>query len=220
MLNRVAVQNGMTQPRLQLKTTESDFGFQKPDVKVWDGKEKITSQEGFAWLQKDGWELIGHTVLVVGKTMDLAEAMGVDRKEQVHYARGALLHDLGKMRIAEDILMKAGPLSDDEWEQMRLHPIYGSDLIGEMNYLKASMDILLYHHEWWNGNGYPFRLSGEQIPLAARIFAVVDVWDALRSVRPYREPWKKDEIKRYLRKQAGKQFDPAVVEVALREVFL
>lgn len=220
MLNRVEPQNRMLQQRMLVGTAENLNEASKSDVNVWDGKEKISSQEGFAWLQKDGWELIGHTVLVVGKTMDLAEAMGVDRKDQVHYARGALLHDLGKMRIAEEVLTKAGPLSDDEWEQMRLHPIYGADLIGEMNYLKASMDILLYHHEWWNGNGYPFRLSGEQIPLAARIFAVIDVWDALRSVRPYRPPWKKDEIKRYLRKQAGKQFDPAVVEVALREVLL
>jgi HD-GYP domain-containing protein (c-di-GMP phosphodiesterase class II) len=139
--------------------------------------------------------------------------MGMSEAEQVHVRRGALLHDIGKMGIPDSILHKPGPLADEEGEIMRQHPVYAYQLLSPITHLRPALDIPYCHHEKWDGTGYPRGLKGEQIPLAARIFAVVDVWDALRSDRPYRAAWPEEKVRAHIREQAGKHFDPQVVEV-------
>jgi len=129
--------------------------------------------------------------------------------------RGALLHDIGKMGIPDRILNKSGKLSEEEWVVMRQHPVFAHMLLSPILYLAPALDIPYYHHEKWDGTGYPQGLKEEQIPLAARIFAIVDVWDALSSDRPYRKAWSEGEVLAYIREQAGKHFDPRVVEAFL-----
>ncbi len=157
-----------------------------------------------------------HTRRVTEMTLRLAVAMGVDEKELVHIKRGALLHDIGKMGIPDDVLLKRGPLIESEWVAMHRHPEYARQLLSGIEYLRQAVDIPYYHHERWDGSGYPQGLKGEEIPLSARIFAVVDVWDALSSDRPYRKHWQPERVLDYIRAQAGRHFDPKVVEVFLR----
>jgi HD-GYP domain-containing protein (c-di-GMP phosphodiesterase class II) len=130
--------------------------------------------------------------------------------------RGALLHDIGKLGVPDAILQKNGALSDEEWALMRLHPIYAYQMLYPIEYLRPAIEIPYCHHEKWDGTGYPRGLKGEEIPLAARIFAVVDVFDALTSDRPYRPAWSIRDALNYIREQAGKHFDPQVVEVFLQ----
>ena len=156
-------------------------------------------------------ETEGHTIRVTDMTLRLARTMGVGEDELVQMRRGALLHDIGKMGIPDKILLKPGPLSDEEWTVMRRHPEYAHDLLSLVNYLRPALLIPYCHHEKWDGSGYPRGLREEAIPLAARIFAVVDVWDALRSERPYRKAWPEDKVRDYLRSQNGKHFDPQVL---------
>jgi HD-GYP domain-containing protein (c-di-GMP phosphodiesterase class II) len=144
--------------------------------------------------------------------MRLARALGVSEDELVHIRRGALLHDIGKMAISDIILQKPGPLSEDEWKQMRLHPEYAHQMLHPIVYLRPALDIPFSHHEHWDGSGYPRSLKGEEIPLAARIFAIVDVWDALLSNRPYRKGSTEEAVLAYIRKHAGTYFDPALVD--------
>jgi PAS domain S-box-containing protein len=160
-------------------------------------------------------ETEGHSQRVTELTVNLAIAMGVRDVEIEHIRRGALLHDIGKLGIPDAILLKPAVLTEEEWEIMRRHPLYAYDLLSPIEYLRPALDIPYCHHEKWDGSGYPRGLAGEQIPLAARIFAVADVWDALTSDRPYRPAWSKAQALEYIRSQAGKQFDPAVVEVFL-----
>ena len=160
-------------------------------------------------------ETLGHAQRVTDMTVELARAMGMSEVELVHVRRGALLHDIGKMGVPDRILRKPGPLTEEEWEIMRRHPVSAFELLSPIPYLKPSLNIPYSHHERWDGSGYPNGLKGEQIPLAARVFAVVDVWDALLSERPYRAAWPKEEVIAYLKKQAGSQFDPTIVEVFL-----
>ena len=129
--------------------------------------------------------------------------------------RGALLHDIGKMSIPDRILLKEGPLTDEEWVIMRKHTDFAFELMAPIQYLWPALDIPYCHHEKWDGSGYPRGLKGEEIPLAARIFSVVDVWDALTSNRPYRKAWTKKDAITYIRSQRGKHFDPQVVDVFL-----
>ena len=161
-------------------------------------------------------ETAGHSLRVVHRTLELANALGIDQHEMTHIQRGALLHDIGKMGIPDSILLKPGPLTEDEWVVMRQHPSYAYRLLSNIPYLAPALEIPFFHHERWDGSGYPQGLTGENIPLKARIFAVVDVWDALSSDRPYRPAWAEGAVNKYLRDQAGKQFDPKVVEVFLR----
>jgi putative two-component system response regulator len=156
-----------------------------------------------------------HTQRVARQTVSLARLVKVPEAQIVHIRRGSLLHDIGKMAIPDEILLKPGPLTPEEWELMRKHPTYAYDLIHPIEYLRPALDIPYYHHERWDGSGYPFGLRGEQIPLAARIFAVVDVWDALRSDRPYRKKLPEGEVIAYLQEQAGVLFDPKMVELFL-----
>ncbi|MEN9933912.1 MAG: hypothetical protein RLZZ387_491 [Chloroflexota bacterium] len=155
----------------------------------------------------------GHTQRVTSLTIELARIMGYKERDLVHIRRGALLHDIGKIGIPDAILHKAGPLNDEEWALMRQHPVYAYEMLAPIAFLRPALDIPYCHHEKWDGTGYPRRLHGDQIPLSARIFAVVDVWDALRSVRPYHAAWPIDKAREYIRSQAGSHFDPQVVSV-------
>lgn len=157
-------------------------------------------------------ETEGHAQRVIWMTLSLAERMGVDNEALPHIRRGALLHDIGKMGVPDSILLKPGPLDPEEWKIMKQHPVYAYQWLSPISYLAPALQIPYYHHEKWDGTGYPNGLKGEQIPLSARIFAVVDVWDALTSVRPYRPAWSEEEADEYIRKESGKHFDPQVVE--------
>jgi putative nucleotidyltransferase with HDIG domain len=160
-------------------------------------------------------ETEGHSQRVTEMTEALAQRMGLGDEALLHLRRGALLHDIGKMGVPDGILLKPGPLNDDEWQIMRQHPRFAYEMLAPIGYLAPALDIPYCHHEKWDGSGYPRGLAGEQIPLAARLFAVVDVWDALRSNRPYRPAWPASRVREHLRAQAGKHFDPAVVEAFL-----
>ena len=159
-----------------------------------------------------------HSVRVMDLTMSLARVLGIPEQDLIHVRRGALLHDIGKMGIPDAILLKPGPLTEEEWQMMRMHPVFAYDLLSGIPFLRLALDIPYCHHEKWDGSGYPRGLSGEQIPLAARIFSVVDVWDALGSDRPYREKWPESQIIEYIRKEAGTRFDPHIVELFLGRI--
>lgn len=173
----------------------------------------------------EGWSLAlemrddetqGHALRVATLTVELGRAMGVAEEDLVHFRRGALLHDIGKMVVPDAILHKPGPLTEEEWAVMRRHPENGRDFLKKVAYLAPALDIPYCHHERWDGSGYPRGLRGEAIPLSARIFAVVDAFDALTSDRPYRRAWPEDEVLAYLRASSGTQFDPGVVVQLLR----
>ncbi len=162
-------------------------------------------------------ETEGHTRRVTELAVDLARAMGYPEAELTHLRRGALLHDIGKMGVPDPILLKPGSLTEEEWVEMRKHPAYAYDLLCPIDYLRPALDIPYCHHEKWDGTGYPRGLRGEQIPLAARIFAVLDVWDALTSERPYRPAWEPERAIEHIRSSSGCDFDPKVVEAFLMQ---
>ncbi|MDH5506172.1 MAG: HD-GYP domain-containing protein, partial [Anaerolineae bacterium] len=157
-------------------------------------------------------ETEGHTQRVTNLTVRLAKYIGVPAEQIEHIRRGALLHDIGKMGIPDSILFKEGPLSSEEWEVMRRHPEFAYEMLAPIDFLQPSLDIPYCHHERWDGSGYPRGLVGEQIPLAARIFAIADVWDALSSDRPYRRAWAAQDILPHIKAQSGSYFDPHLVE--------
>jgi HD-GYP domain-containing protein (c-di-GMP phosphodiesterase class II) len=142
--------------------------------------------------------------------------MNVSEENLVNIYRGVLLHDIGKMGVPDHILRKTGPLNDSEWVEMRKHPQYAFDLLSPIPYLRPALDIPYCHHEQWDGSGYPRGLKGEQIPLAARIFSVVDIWDALLSDRPYRKAWPREKVIDYIKEISGTILDPQVVEAFLK----
>jgi PAS domain S-box-containing protein len=158
-------------------------------------------------------ETEGHTRRVTELTMRLARYMGIGDNELVNIHRGVLLHDIGKMGVPDHILKKEGELTQEEWAEMRQHPVYAYNLLSPISFLRGALDIPYCHHEQWDGSGYPRGLKGEQIPLSARIFSVVDNWDALLSDRPYRKAWQRKKVVDYIRKNAGKIFDPKIVEI-------
>jgi PAS domain S-box-containing protein/putative nucleotidyltransferase with HDIG domain len=173
----------------------------------------------------DGWsraldlrdqETEGHTRRVADMTLRLARALGVPQQDLVHLRRGALLHDIGKMAIPDRVLLKPGPLTLEEWAIMRRHPVTAYELLSSIAFLRPALDIPYCHHERWDGDGYPRRLRAEEIPFAARIFAVADAFDAMRSNRPYRPALSDDAARGRLLEQAGRQFDPRVVEAFMR----
>ena len=175
----------------------------------------------------EGWALAlelreeytaGHSRRVVDLTLTLARKLGVDDTALSHIRRGALLHDIGKMPLADSILMNKGPLSQQEWDIMRQHPAYARKLMEQIPYLQPAIDIPYCHHEKWDGSGYPQKLQGEEIPLAARIFAVADVWDALTNDRLYRPAWTPAAALEYIQSQSGSHFDPRVVEVFIETI--
>ncbi len=162
-------------------------------------------------LRDEGTE--GHTKRVTEMTLRLALAIGIDRERMANVRRGALLHDIGKMGVPDSILLKKGSLTDDEWRIMKRHPSYAYEMLWPIEYLRPSLEIPYCHHERWDGTGYPRGLKGEDIPLSARIFAVVDVWDALRTDRPYREALPDEEVIEHIKAGSGSHFDPNVVAV-------
>jgi HD-GYP domain-containing protein (c-di-GMP phosphodiesterase class II) len=157
-------------------------------------------------------ETEGHSHRVVDMTVRLGRENGYREENLVHLRRGALLHDIGKLSIPDSILLKPGALTVEEWQIMKLHPVYAKQMLSDILFLNLASDIPYFHHEKWDGSGYPHGLQGDEIPLAARIFAIVDVWDALTSDRPYRRAWTKEKALDYIRLQKGKHFDPKVVE--------
>ena len=161
-------------------------------------------------------ETEGHTRRVTEMTLRLARTMGVPDADLVHMRRGSLLHDIGKMAIPDSILFKPGPLTDDEWTIMQRHPVYAYELLAPIAFLQPALDIPYCHHEKWDGSGYPRGLAGLEIPRAARIFAVADVWDALTSDRPYRPAWPARDVRQYIQGLSAIQFDPEVVEAFLK----
>lgn len=163
-------------------------------------------------------ETEGHTQRVTEMTLKLARELGCTEEEIVHIRRGALLHDIGKMGVPDKLLHKPGPLADEEWLEMRKHPEYAYQMLSRISYLHQALIIPYYHHERWDGSGYPHKLAGEDIPLFARLFAVVDVWDALASDRPYRKRMPPKDVVEYLQKEAGRLFDSFIVEKFLQLV--
>jgi HD-GYP domain-containing protein (c-di-GMP phosphodiesterase class II) len=160
-------------------------------------------------------ETEGHTQRVTEMTIRLARKLRFSEDELIHIQRGALLHDIGKMGVPDSILLKPGPLTDEEWVIMRKHPEYAYEMLLPIQYLHPALAIPHFHHERWDGSGYPNGLKGDEIPLSARIFTVVDVWDALTSDRPYRKAWSEKDALAYIQEQTGAHFDPQVVQVFL-----
>ncbi|MFW5714209.1 MAG: HD domain-containing phosphohydrolase, partial [Brevefilum sp.] len=172
--------------------------------------------EGWATaLELRDQETEGHSERVVNLSLEIAREFGFEEKDLPHIRRGVFLHDIGKMGIPDRILRKPGPLTEEEWEIMRQHPKFAYNMLKDIDYLEPALKIPHYHHERWDGSGYPEGREGEEIPLEARIFMVVDIWDALTSDRPYRDAWSEEKTIKYLKEQAGKELDPEVVEVFL-----
>src|SRR5512133_2317789 len=174
----------------------------------------------FGWsrvLEMRNREVKDHSRRVTEMTLRLARRMGIPEADMVHIRRGALLHDIGKMAIPDSIILKEGDLSEEERALIPRHPLYGFEMVSEVEFLRPAMDILLCHHEKWDGTGYPCGLAGEQIPLYARIFSVVDVWDAFTSDdRAYRRADPPEVAAEYLRSHSGDHFDPVIVDAFLR----
>lgn len=160
-------------------------------------------------------ESLEHAQKIVRLTEKLSRMVGIQDKDLVHILRGALLHDIGKIVIPDHILFKPGPLDEEEWQIVRKHPTAAFSALNRIDYLKPATDIPYCHHEWWNGSGYPRGLVEQEIPLAARIFTVIDVWDALSQDRPYRKAWDSQKIRDHLKEQSGIQFDPFIVKAFL-----
>lgn len=157
----------------------------------------------------------GHTQRVSEMTVRLARRMGIEETSIIHMRRGAILHDIGKMSIPDHILFKAGPLNESEWQIMRQHPSTAAQLLSPIPYLSPALSIPHYHHERWDGSGYPVGLRGDEIPMAARLFSIIDVYDALTSDRPYRKAWSRPDAISYIRAESGKHFDPRLTEIFL-----
>ncbi len=191
---------------------QSQEALQKAHIDLQEAYDKTIEGWVLALDLRDR-ETEGHTKRVTEMTAKLARKLECSEEELIHIRRGALLHDMGKMGIPDEILQKPGPLTDDEWVIMRRHPQYAYQMLSPINYLNQALIIPYYHHERWDGSGYPHKLKGKDIPLHARLFSVVDVWDALQSDRPYRKGLPSKEIVEYLQKEAGRLFDPEIVDV-------
>jgi putative two-component system response regulator len=163
-------------------------------------------------------EVEGHTSRVMDIALKFAHMIGFTEEELAHVRRGALLHDVGKLGIPDSILHKPGTLTEKEWQVMRQHPVYAYQWLSSIKFLLPALDIPYCHHEKWDGSGYPRGLKGKQIPTTARLFALVDVWDALCSDRPYRKAMSKADALEYIRNQAGSHFDPELTEIFVKLV--
>jgi PAS domain S-box-containing protein len=190
---------------------ESQVALQRAHIDLQEAYDK-TIEGWVVALDLRDRETEGHTQRVTEMTVRLARELGFSEEEITHIRRGALLHDMGKMGIPDEILQKPGPLTDEEWIIMRRHPQYAYQMLSPISYLNQALIIPYYHHERWDGSGYPHKLKGDQIPLFARLFAVVDVWDALSSDRPYRKRMPPKEVTEYLAREAGRLFDPDIVK--------
>jgi len=176
--------------------------------------ERTVDQVVESWIhliQLRDHETEGHSLRVTALAVRVAAEFGLSERELVTVRRGALLHDIGKLAIPEAILYKPAPLTLDEFKTMRKHPVYGYELISKVDALKDAAEIARFHHEMWDGSGYPDGLTGEQTPLVARIVGLVEVWDALRTDHIYRRAWTYDKARDYIIEQSGKAFDPKIV---------
>jgi HD-GYP domain-containing protein (c-di-GMP phosphodiesterase class II) len=163
-------------------------------------------------LEMRGLEPRGHIQRVSALTLQLAQRMGMGDKKLASLYRGVLMHDIGKLLLPDSIVNKPGPLTDDEWRLVHLHPVHAHELISRISPFRSAVSIPYCHHEYWDGSGYPRGLKGENIPLEARIFQVVETWDLMQVDLPYRKAFVKDDVLEYVRSQSGKRFDPRVVE--------
>jgi len=196
----VALENARLVRALQTANSELEVAYQKTLegwVQALDLRDNVT---------------VGHTLRAAALTVRLARTMGVPEIDLPHVHRGSLLHDIGKMAVPDSILRKPGPLTPDEWLVMKQHPQTAYTWLCTIDFLKPAAVVPLYHHEKWDGSGYLQGLSGEQIPLWARIFTVVDVWDAMRSDRPYRKAISTTDTVNFIQQESGKMFDPRVVK--------
>jgi putative nucleotidyltransferase with HDIG domain len=196
----IAIDNSQLFTNLQRSHFELEMAYDAT-IEGWSRALELRDQE-----------TEGHTLRVTDMTLQLAQNMGVRSGELTHIRRGALLHDIGKMGVPDRILLKPGKLNEKEWEIMKKHTVYAFEMLWPIEFLRPAIDIPHCHHERWDGTGYPRGLKDEQIPLSARVFAVVDVWDALTNERPYRGPWSKEDTLEYITTNSGKHFDPNVVE--------
>jgi putative nucleotidyltransferase with HDIG domain len=244
LLLGISLSGVITRPILKLKNAASEISRGNLEVSVdMDGTDEVavlakSFNEMARSLRRseksliqaydktiEGWvkalelrdrETLGHTLRAANMTMELARLMNVDKKELQNIWRGVLLHDIGKMGIPDSILLKEGPL--DYWERkiIERHPVLAREMLSQIEFLRPCMDIPSHHHERWDGSGYPNGLAGEEIPITARLFMIVDVWDALTSQRSYRKPWSEGDALKYIREQSGKHFDPHVVEAFVK----
>jgi PAS domain S-box-containing protein len=206
-----------------LETLAGQAAIAIDGIQMFDGLNRSNLELAQAYdATIEGWsraldlrdnETEGHTQRVTELTLELARAFSLGEREFIRIRWGALLHDIGKMGIPDAILLKPGPLTEEEWVLMKKHPELAYEMLSPIQYLHGALDIPLYHHERWDGSGYPKGLKGEQIPLPARQFAIVDIWDALRSHRPYRRAWPESKALEYIRGLAGTHLDPQVVKV-------
>ena len=188
------------------------------NAKLFEGLQRSNTELSLAYdATLSGWaealdrrnqEAAGHSQAAADLALRLARALGLDEAKLAHLRRGALLHDVGHLSLPESVLLKPGPLTEAEWAVVRQHPTWAHARLAAVHFLQPALDIPLYHHEKWDGTGYPHGLQGQQIPQSARIFAVADVWLALRTARPHRPAWPADEAREYIRSQAGRHFDP------------
>jgi HD-GYP domain-containing protein (c-di-GMP phosphodiesterase class II) len=178
-------------------------------IQAYDASLEVWS----AALDMRNKEAKGHTRRVMEMALGMANVLGMRDQELVNIRRGALLHDFGNIAVPESILYKKGELTLEEWLSIHMHPYIAFELLAPIEFLKPALDIPYRHHEHWDGSGYPRGLKGEEIPLAARMFSVVDVYDSLTSDRPYRSAWTKKDAKIYIQDMAGQQFDPMAVEL-------
>lgn len=199
----IAIDAGKSHERLQHAHSELELAYDCT-IEGWAGALELRDKE-----------TAHHTQRVTELTLELSRAAGIDEAELVHIRRGAVLHDIGKMAIPDAILLKQDKLTDEELAVMQQHPSYAFQLLSPIAYLRPALDIPYCHHERWDGTGYPRGLKGEAIPFVARLFAVVDVWDAIRSQRPYRERWSDDRARQHIRALAGSHLDPAAVDLFL-----
>lgn len=208
-----------------LKALASQAAIAIDNVALFDNLQRSNTELFQAYdATIEGWaralelrdnETEGHTQRAAVLTVKLARLFGLSDTELAQVRWGALLHDIGKMGIPDGILLKRDALTEAEWVVMKRHTVYAYEMLSPIRYLRSALDIPYSHHEKWDGSGYPLGLKGEQIPLVARIFAVVDVWDALRSDRRYRASWSVKKVRKHLQSLAGTHFDPHVVKVCL-----
>ncbi|MBA3013412.1 MAG: HD-GYP domain-containing protein [Proteobacteria bacterium] len=187
----------------------------KMNQELWDAYESTIEGWGRALELRDR-ETEGHTRRVCTMTMALAERFDFTPGQLRYIKFGSLLHDIGKMAVPDVVLMNEGPLSEAEKMEMMRHPDYARQMLSGINFLLPALDIPYCHHERWDGSGYPRGLKGEEIPLAARIFAVADVWDALAHDRRYHKAWSVEDICDHIRCGGGSRFDPQVVAQFLK----
>lgn len=199
----IAVENARLFRELQESNSELTYSYDAT-IEGWSRALELRDDE-----------TEGHSRRVADLTWMLARRLGSTEPELAHIRRGALLHDIGKMAIPDSILLKPGPLNESEWATMKAHPTYAMQLLSPIPFLQPALDIPHCHHEKWDGSGYPRGLKGEEIPFAARVFAVVDVWDALSSDRPYRRAWERGHVRKYLAGLGGSHFDPVVLKAFL-----